>query len=772
MPKIPEGRFNKTPSVRVGAQRVPTPQVSGVDRALKATQEITNAMAKIADQRERTEAYNAANDVKRGYEQKKAQYLLNLDAAGADGNYEYANPMSEDPTKPEIIKGNINEDLQGLNDYFTESQENLQGLERFDIASDLNQQYVGDDLNLLRMKTGKNIVRKQQKLQTDNLLKNMEGGMLKVLDLSANASPAVLDASVAATLNQIDREIATVTPSIGRENAAKAMEFKDRILQNTASEALSRNMSHSSVTVADKLVSKIKDPMARSNATFKMEGIKKTQAAKADKLIAQDVRNISNELLTTDHAGPELMLKAKEAAEKARNSYYDPKYSKLDLEQRDTLVLRLDAAILSKHTIQEQIDMPEEIALVDNLMEVQKRMEDATGAGRSPDANDVAALNEANKKLDDFLERSMASSGLKGMGGKRKLELFDLAKKDLAKLYTNLDKQIPSMIRRKYPDKDNRWVYNEIDMSAQTMKLGDPQYVPTESINAFRRDMKVDLKKDAKIAIDTWTRAMHGAGEDHARAVMMDLAKGDKKLEFLIPAADLHATGNSALAAKMIRDASLVDTTEEIVADTKSGKLTSGDIENAFRKNLTPGIQLAVQNNAVMSGIKTAIQNRAKAIMIKTGETDTGDAMKKAFEEFGQYYTIRKSDDERHVVMATKSKNGIDFTTDEAKRALDIGVNHAVVNMPGVSLEDKRALARDYLKLPSWKVLNEKDLGLYFKENFSIQPSSRDINKHRIIWEGDNIILPDGRILEYSAEDFYEYGINPVLKSESPRLQI
>jgi hypothetical protein len=780
MPRIPEGKFNKTPSVRVGKQNVPAPQKTGFDRALSATQQLTSAMAKLQDQQERTEAYNKANDIKRGYESQKARYLTSLENAGADGNYSYPDPLTSDTKNPEIIKGNINEDYKKLVKYYEDSHSGLQDLNRADIAGGLTQQYVGDDLRLLQVKTGKQMVRKQQRLQTDNLMNNINGSMLKVLDLSASSSPAVIDANFSKAMNDIDREMAVTGQAIGKENLDKVAQYKDRVLQQTATQVLNKGMNQNSMKVAGMLIHQIKDPTAKANAGIRLESIKETQALKSDRLVQTKAASMYQSLMSKPFVDSKMIQQATEASNKLKASYHDPKYSQVTMEERNDMIRKLDAAILSKHVTQEGLDQVGDLAALDDLENAQRELASVGEAGLAEAALDpviaganLAAaqskVNEAEARVNDFLDRGIASSGLGKMSKnpEEKMKLYNLAKQDLKRIYDSMGDNLASMKRAKNPEQPHDEFYAEMDVTADKLRLGDVSYVPKETATAFRTKIKEDLKKSAGDAISTVNSAMVGAGPSHARSVMLDLTKGDKKLEPLIFAADMKAVGNEEMAALATSDMALIARTESIQSeDTRSGRLSPTALENAFNAKVVDGLDLHVQSNKAMSAVKMAIENRAKAIMLTSGETDTEDAMEDAFDQIGKYYSIKKGRDGKDVLaFAGGQIGGLSMSDPSTSKKLQAGALKSVRDLPGVSLAAKRDILKNYLKVSPEiaDVLMDNEIGQYFQRHLSIQPSERKINMHRIVYTTPNglnieIADPDGKILEYTPDQLLQAG--------------
>lgn len=284
MPRIPEGKFNSTPSVRVGAQKVTMPQQTGLDRALKAGQQITNAMAKLQDQRERTDAMNAATDSKRAYEEKKSKILTAMEASDENGNFEYIDPMS-DPDNPVKISGNLQEELNNLHKDFNKSQLELSNLERGDIAMDLNQQYVGDDMNRLRINAGKALFRKKKKKLKDSSIQVIEFGMTNLMGMSADGtSPEVMKMSAINEVNKIDRHIANAGASLGADEIKDLKKKRDKMFTQTAERILNNKMDANTVALADQLIGNIHDPLEKTYRVQRLEKIKKEAAKKHDQL--------------------------------------------------------------------------------------------------------------------------------------------------------------------------------------------------------------------------------------------------------------------------------------------------------------------------------------------------------------------------------------------------------------------------------------------------------------------------------------------------------
>lgn len=786
MPRIPEGSFNKTPSVRVGAQRFSPPQKTGMDNLIEQTANVTNVLAKLQDQRERSEAYNAANDVQRGYQQKKARSAVNLENSNANGQYDYTDPLEKDEDGNSIrYFGNVKDDFKQLEKYYVDSQSKLKDLERSDIAMDLAQNYVADDLNVFKVRAGKVMAQKQQAQQTQNLFQNIDNSMVKVLDLTAaNSSPAVIEANLTSTLNQIDREIATVGVTIGDANVEKAKEYKDRLLNKTAGDILQAGYSSQNIAVADRLVSKIQDPLSRKQAERRMVGVKKRQAAKADMTLLQDSGKVAKGLMTKAYADAQTMIKAKETSEKLKNAYYDPQYSQLSGDQRRALTLQLDSAIVSKHLIQENLD-DENVKFIDDLFLAEQEVLSAQLENRSPSAESVKNLNTAQQRLDEFIDEGIQTTGLRELAGSEdyREQLRTSVKRDLTKLYDNLGRTLPELAWNKYPNMTKEQAYREIETMGNSYKVKDLQYVPDESIKQFRSRMKEDLKKDPNMALSTFLQQMEGAGEEYARAVAMDLTKGDKKLETILPASELLASGRPDLAKQIIDDTYIVGTTEKII-DGAGDTVSNTKLEKAFSKVGNDEMFLGVQRNMTISGLKSAIFNRAKVLMVEGRETDVDDAMEAATNQFKEVYSIKQTRDGRGLVIATATLGGLtreQLDSSEMERGLQLSVME-----PSSYFEKDMIMAKDEKGKPKKRLersvipiderrdilarygivspqaaegLQEEELKLYFKENFALQPDSRKLNNHILTFKGEPVTLKSGRVIDFTTEQIYNAGV-------------
>ena len=175
MPRIPQGEFDQSISQRVGSPDLRM-QPSGNSEIVKQVAGLTNVMAQLQDQAERTDAYSYANQVKTNHLQRKAQYSAALESVNGSGMTDYIDPTDNNPdlAKRKRIQRPITEMYQEMVQGYEEDKKGVQKLQRADIGDELTRQYVGDDLIEINLKTNKYLNKVRTKETTERVTENME----------------------------------------------------------------------------------------------------------------------------------------------------------------------------------------------------------------------------------------------------------------------------------------------------------------------------------------------------------------------------------------------------------------------------------------------------------------------------------------------------------------------------------------------------------------------------------------------------------------------
>lgn len=774
MPRIPQGQFDTAPSQRISSLKGLIPQ-AGAGDLLKSVGDITEVAGKIQAKREETEAYNAANDAKRGYELQKANYMIKLENSKADGTYDYIDPT--DPKNPTRVKGNLNNDLEDLRNYYIESHNNLKVLNRSDISTQLAKEYIADDIELLNIKTSREIIRKQTKLQENNILFNLDSVFSNIIDLPTQTQDTqLISANIDSVIGKSTREIASVSNSLGEEKVRQILDQRDRKIVNVANDVLDRGISNASIFTAEKLVNKIQNPLVRKNALFKLEETKKTQAGKVDMYSANQAKTLSNNLRSAGFVDDISILKAKEIYGQLKNAYHDPKYSMLSIEEKRNNLDNLGASIIAREVFQNSLDQVNDIQSIEDYVEAQNRVREAEKflAGRNPAgtnsqqeiADAYADLEAAEVNLTNFLDRSIAASNIKdSIDVSDKFKLYSLASDRLSSMYLSLGDNIASIGAAKAGNSDRPNLYAWIDANKERLKLGYPSYVPKESIAKTAQEMKLGLQKGYRELSNSLDAQLIGSNIDNARSIMIDTTKADKKLQFMIPAADFHAVGNS-FRNTLLQDAYLVNTTEKIKANTKSGFITYKQAREIMANNHDEELNVLMQDNVAISGLNEAILNKALAHMITDQETSFKDALDYSKEEFKKHTAVKRNRDKSillHVVNTQQNK----YTDDETLNNIQLGAQRTLRSLGNLDIVEAKKIAVERLGLPQEVVdkLNSEELGFYFTRHFTLSPVPRKINSHYITdRKGDPIFTSKGKLLEFNVDDMLKTLDSEVIK--------
>lgn len=754
MPRIPEGQFNTTPSTRVGAQRIQTPQATGLDRAVKVASGLTQAMAKLQDQTERTDAFNAANDARKEYETKRSHILTAMEAMDDKGNFRYEDPLS-DPNNPTVIEGNIREELDKVNKDFSASQLKLGDLERSDIAMDLHQQYVGDDLNKLRIKAGKQMYREKKKKLTQGTLDVIDLSMTNSLEAAtSDMSPELVVATVTENINRLDRTLASNTRSFDKEDVDRIKKHRDQMIEQTASSILTHKFDANSSKVVDQLLNRISDPFEKKQAQIQMEAKKKQAQERSDSLIASGVMTDMQKLEAKEYHDPKELAKFKAKIDKYDNAFYDPKYSSIDPKDRAELINGLKGKFFSTYVMQNGTDDS-----VDNLSSLEQaaaKTLEIINEGRSPNSVEMEEIKAKTDQFNTFLERQWKRAGIKGVSKEDKLQMFQLAKNNVVDNYSSLNRKTVETHVAKYPNQPKSERYASIEAKNAAMATGEPLYATEKENKSFKKEFTQYLKDvDPDKAFSEFAMEMEEAGYKYSRAVAQDLVKGNPKLEPYVAIADMFAVGNEAAAAEFIEDMHVVATNEKVFGINEDGKakaISETNLEAAFN-GLSAGTSLTglrAQGSSIESSQKRLVMNRAKRLLLENNGMPVQKAMKKAMDDIGEvFYSV--SDPNIGDIGITKPSNTKDFKEYAAKVKTGAALKLKNINLP---IEDMKYIAVNFLKDESARVGTKETLTEAMAAGLRWETHPRKINTFRLVTPNGRVVANRNREeLEYTAED-------------------
>jgi len=753
MPKIPQGNFN-TRSAPVGRQQVTAPKVSGIDRALDAGANLIGAAAKLADQKERTEAFAAATEVQRIHKEKKVQYETALSTVNGKGEYSYVDPAMDlnDPTnldpktkQPKRTTGKIFDLYKELKTGYDQGVEFTSSLTRGDIAKDLIDQNVGDDLLRLSTKQSKAIVR-QQVSETTNTIKTSIDSAIDIFsskDLFSSAPVKDVGLKVSSVVNNVKRNLATASPVIGAEGARKQGQYLDAKLETGAYDVLKQGVNANSVAYADEMVKNITDPVKRSVASRKVESVKKRAAEYSGKDLVRKATRAQNTVNESTHMTPEDEQVYLEAAKSLTTAYVDPNYSSVTREDLDERAEDLVATVQAKKLLQESLGDPD----------LYKKLGFSGNSSREPAEALTKGVSESitSSQLADFLKTSPDFIG-------------NVSAKTIQKakgMYGNLKKNTGSMVQAQNPELSGEELFDRTTDVANAQGFGDVPLVNDKQGAHFRKDFKETLATNPQEAWKHFAGLVQNGGETYKRAQIIDLVGKDKSLEYLVAASDLSEPDSFKAVENDANFAANMDI-------LKAKKISTSKINQAYQANPVARLD-SLTSTSHTRGMKQLVINEAVAIAAKTG--DIKKAMETARENLAETHTLRTSPDGRSSILAVKRKGSPDYS--EHKEVIDRGMQEAVM-LPNLNKAQKTAILQQYVRKIGDTVkkgTSEYAIDQELKHSLSLRPSSRWGNKTEVVYQGVTITLKDDEII-YDTDELMEFGKQKKIRTTKENLRV
>lgn len=759
MPRIPQGEFQTVPSSRVGSaggvmQRGP----DLANTVAPAMANLTNAMAQLQDQTERTQAYAEANKVKQTYMQKKVQYETALNTVNGDGITDYIDPtdMSTDPAKRKRIQVPIQEMYEDMVSTYREGQKNLGNLTRADIAKDLAQQYVGDDLIQTQIKTNKQINRRREKDTLEAVTQNMELNLSSFVEkatTSDGGDPERLKLDLAYMENKIAREVGTISGIIGRDNTAQVLQLKDRAYASAATQIISTGVTGTTVQAADTLVSRIRDPQQRSLATTRLENTKKTTATVKNVTMLNSAQDIKQSIVSSPVLNDADYVKSVQTTKNLLNMYTDPKYSQITDEQKNAAAVDLLSTALAKRQLQENLEV--DLTFLDNP-ESDVADLDIPDTLRAPSSEGSVVMGPRRAQLDQAIAQELHSSGLNGLlgDGGMSASVREMTISKMRSLKASMKEDLPEMIGQKYPHLQGREKLERIQQVANAQALGEVSLVGKKFGSQFRQEFQSMMAREPMQAVQLFNSALADAGPayegegSYRRAMAIDIVAKDPKLAYLIPMADAEP----AMQAEMARNAAVYNT---IIKETDASETT---FQEAFSTQSIPALDaLRFTNPSVYAGVKQAIFHKAAVSVRNKG--DVPRALKEASVEMGKMYTAIPSGDSTVFALNRSGKSYAD-----QRSQMEKGLKQALT-LPSMDDDAKAEILERYgakgviTRNSEGKVVTPKaHVNWLLQRLVKIEPDGRYPNMHIVKVGNSPMTKKDGTIIKVSADDILGYG--------------
>jgi hypothetical protein len=725
MPRIPEGQFNTRPSQRVGNISPQAPQASGLDNLTKATGNLTRAFATLQDQTERTDAYNKANEISEQYKERKQNYKLALESATADGTFRYTDPMDDNPdvSKRRVIEGKVSEEMGKLKEFYQTSRESLNELERSDIAGELVDQYVGQDIPKLQFATGKRLIKVKGDTAVRNVLNNTESLMQNMLDLvSDSADPEVTEANLVSSMNQIDRDIAQVSPILNAERTAQARTAKDRIVSRYAGEIIKRNPTEGGVKAAERLVSFVKDPIQKQSAERALKDAKRGSIQRNNNTLITSSAKLSKDIAEAPDMDDMTYKAAVEQVDRLRNMYIDPEHSLVSREQVDQVAADLMSTVVAKRTI---VNKFENVGLASLV------------------SSDEAVRGPAAKEIMEEIQGEVTAAGLSSMlesTPEFKETMLAATEQKLASMYTELKRHIPDMVKKKNPNFNASQINAEIERVTELHQHGEPVYASKKDITEFKRDFTSSISNGGLEAFQYFQSKVGSQGEK-ARAVTIDLIDKNPNLSYLTVAADLKDQGfdimNDAYRAK-------------IQGKEKGINPTYAVREFAAKK---AGTFMEISESPVYMGLRQAIINRAT--VLAEDKNDFPSALETATEQFSEMYTTLS--DVNNEIIALNGADGVNYADPEVKEQLSFAIRNTP-RLEGASREDKAKILKGFVKLDPAQVdaMSDEGMSFFLANSLQVKSIDKQTNTVRLMYDNKPITGTDNKAFEFKLKDLVE----------------
>lgn len=749
MPRIPQGRFNTTPGQRVGRADARPVQDASQNLAKGATA-LTTAFAKIQDQTERTEAHNRANDVKQRYQMAKVEYEFALDNMDADGNFSFQDPMDDnpDPQKRRVIEGNIREKYQDLIGVFQEGQEEIEGIQRSDIGSELLQQYVGDDLVRTQIKTSSHLQRIRMRKTTEDTMQNVEGKVLSLGDLvsSGTTDPSTVQDNVVHVENSIQRELASVRPIVGEDNYKKLLKLKDRAYSRAARDLVGNSMNASSVEAAKNLVANVEDPIQKKLAQRGLERTLKKAATHKPIAFGKKAEDAVSALQSADYMDDTSYQQAITMASDVRNVYLDPQYSTVTEDQMIDKASSVAGAAVAKKYFQE--NMTESLEFLDNV---------SLADGRIPASAEGAQLAELEKEIMDELESSGLAEQMRADDSTKQLMVTKTIE-SLRREKSTLKDRLPAMVQAAHPNMGDAERFVEIQKIAEAQGLGDTySFAAPKEAKRFRRDFKEIAGKSPEDAMVMFSQHMSQAGtvmegeQAFRRKLAQDLVGKDDSLAYLIPAAEV----NPDMMEMVFEDAANFENNIQETDVTKAQILKSIDDE-------MPDAIARMSGTNMYKGVRQMVLNRTAALVRGGPGQDSlskDEALSKAWETVGDSYASFKHDEYGEVFALNRPDSNFDYS--ERQQEISAGMRRAVslnaINVGGqmksLTKKDKVNILNTFGGSVGQGVSaddNDETIDALLRNLVRVRPDPRNANMVNLTIDGNTIALPSGS--EYIEE--------------------
>lgn len=752
MPRIPQAEFQTAPSTNVGSANIRQESNAG-SNFTEAISNVTGALAKLQDQEERTQAYSAANDLKRKYHMEKVQYETALKSADSSGNYDYIDPLDNNPdiSKRKRYSGNIADKFKEMKTFYDEGLNSIRGMPREDIANELIQQYVGDDLINTNIRTNQYMVKKKEKEVSDTALENMQIQFSGITQAVADGEAPEVVAGMARQINQrLRQEAVNLRPIVGDEAYSQIEKARDRYASTTATEMIRNGVNNSTVYAADQMIKNINNPLQRQLAQNNLERVKKTTVTVKNTALLNSALDVTQKISTQPTINDGDYLKVVEMAKNVKNMYVDESYGGVSRDQADQASERLMSTVLAKRMIQQNITtnlqfLSDPEAVISSTADTEVGMRNPSGVMES----------EQMKALKSNIAAEIEEAGISKVTGIDKDALLNQTILNMRSMYGDVRRNIADLVQQDSPDVTGRERLEKITYIAEQNGFGDVPLVSKEDVKIFKQDFMSNLAKDPRQALTSFNRNLENAGEafqgekSYRRALAIDLADKDPKLAFVIPMAD----ADPDTQMRMITNAGKF----EVALSEHKDKLSINKLVDQFNTlNISNLVNL--KDSSMYDGLKQAmIQDAAVRVADSRGALSLKDAMKETEKFFNNQYSVVSSRDGRSSVLGLSRKGAVEYAGKEPYMGLGM---EKITTLPDLPKAEKIRLLESNAATRGRFNENTPDdhINFILSRTLTVQPDSRWPNMNTVMMGNRRVTDSSGKVIRYSTDQVIKLG--------------
>jgi hypothetical protein len=717
MPKIPEGNFRAVPRADVGANTA-SPAAKGGINAAKAGAAILEAQAILQDQNERADAFEYAKNVKQEYDYKKAQFLTALKTVQPDGSYSYKNPQSIDPAtnQPVVEEGNIHKKYQELQDIYIKGIDSSSELIREDIARNLLDDNIGNDLISMTLKTGVAINKSKAASITNGFRDLVDSELASMIDPDFIHSKDVA-LKVQKKASTLQNNLKHIAPSLGNKARAAGLYRDDKLIE-TAKKIIKLDFTEKGIRAAEAVIAQVQNQLKLKTAAVDLRDTVKIEAEKASGKLIDRAEELSNTVKKADYIGVGESIKGWETVNNLATAYIHPEFSTITKERARFEAAKAAGNLIGKALLQSKLDK----------LEFEKNL------GKYPSA-------EVLQDMERYIEASQLSDQLK----------LDNAFMNEAKIHAQTFMQThykahvnnaAAIIEQSNPELQDYGLYNELNSIYEVQGEPDLPFVSPDKALRFRESIKFDMTTNPSKAYDDFKHTVDKA-KKYGKAVITDLVGDDSKLNYLIPITDFSGEERFQL----FKEAA------ELKGTMERKGVSSQHVNSAWNENYLDDLT-DVKDSQYITGLKKLITNKAVANADDADDLDS--AMGDAVKWFNNNYAIVETRGGRSQVVAAPTGNQ-KWNRARDKHILGLGMT-VMSGLPFVDDRDEKMRALVKAGWPDKAKMSDKTMDLWLPSTVRVYSDPRRKNVVMFYYKDTPLTDANGNAYETTIEELYSAG--------------